>query len=78
MELVGFKVDQVFIVKWLKRNIKKTPELDAKVLAFIQDKDNFMKQRAVELYRQSTNPLEKLEFRLNDLIGPAKLKKRID
>lgn len=35
MEIVGFKVDQVFIMKWLRKNTIKNPSLDLEVIEFL-------------------------------------------
>ena len=77
MEIVGFKVDQVYVLKWLKRYVKKDPKLDLQVIEFLRNKADYVKAKAVAQYNNSRNPIEKLEYKLNLLIGPNKLKDRI-
>ena len=78
MEMVGFKVDQVFIMSWLKKHTIKDPSLDMEVVEFLENRADFLKARAVVQYKASRNPLEKLEYKMNLLIGPKMIKKRIE
>ena len=43
IELVGFKVDQIYILNWLKKYMIKDPSLDLDVLKYIQNKSGFIK-----------------------------------
>ena len=45
---------------------------------FLRNKADFMKNRAVAQYGKSRNPLENLEYKLNLLIGPKKMRERMD
>ena len=47
MEVVGFKVDQVFVRKWLKKHIKKDPSLDLQVMEFLKNKADYVKAKAI-------------------------------
>ena len=78
MEIVGFKVDQVFVLKWLNKNEKKKVMVDEDVMEFLKNQANFLKNKAVAQYCASKNPLEKLEYKLNGMIGPKKLKQRME
>lgn len=77
MELVGFKVDSVFVQGWLEKHTIRTPKLSQDVLNFMQNKVGSIKEHAIGQYKVSRNPLEKLEYKLNSLIGPKKLHDRI-
>jgi len=77
MEISGFKVDQVFVVHWLKRHFIKDPTVDTAVLEFINNQADYLKEQAIQQYKQSQNPIEKLEYNLNKLIGPSKIKDRV-
>ena len=43
IELVGFKVDQIYILNWLKKYMIKDPSLDLDVIKYIQNKSGFIK-----------------------------------
>ena len=76
METVGFKVDQVFVSNWIKKHDIPDVKIDNDVAEFLKDKAAFMKEKAVIQYKKSKNPVQKLEFQLNEMIGPTKLKER--
>ena len=77
MEISGFKVDQVFVVHWLKRHFIKDPTVDTAVLDFINNQADYLKEKAIQQYKLSQKPIEKLEYNLNKLIGPSKIKDRV-
>lgn len=76
MEVVGFKVDQVFITSFLKKHEIADLKVDSKVAEFLQDRTAFIKDRAIAGYKQSKNAQQNLEYQLNEIIGPTKLKER--
>ena len=47
MEMVGFKVDQVFIQSWLKKHQVRDPSLDPDVVEFLQNRADYLKAKAV-------------------------------
>lgn len=65
MELVGFKVDKVYITRYLKRHLDASVNLDPEVLDYLENRAEYIKQKAVSQYRKSKNPIEKLEYQLN-------------
>ena len=78
MEMIGFKVDSVFVQNWIAKHTSDSPSLDAEVINFmLESRAEFMKEKALRQYRISKNPIEKLEYKLNSLIGPKKLHDRI-
>ena len=47
MEIVGFKVDKVFILNWLTKHSKKEQSLDKDVMNFLSNKADFMREKAL-------------------------------
>ena len=43
-------------------------------MEFLKNREYFLKMQAIKNYKHSKRPIEQLEFRLNKLIGPNKLK----
>ena len=77
MEIVGFKVDRIYIDKVRDRKIEKIADMDSDVKEFLKNQAFFLKMQAMQNYKKSENPVEKLEYKLNKLIGPKILKKKL-
>ena len=48
MEMIGFKVDSVFVQNWIVRHTSDNPTLDAEVINFmVESRADFMKEKAL-------------------------------
>ena len=77
MELVGFKVDRVYVTRFLKRKMHKEIHLRKTIEEFFKDKNKYIKGQAVKQYRNSNNPVEKFEYLLDQRIGPTRMKENM-
>ena len=80
MELVGFKVDRVYITRYLERKQERDikPQIRKSVEDFFTDKMQYLKDKAVNrYYKESKIPIEKFEYQLAQCIGPSKIKENI-
>ena len=67
MELVGFKVDRVYITRYLERKQERDikPQIRKSVEDFFTDKIQYLKDKAVNhYYKESKVPIEKFEYQL--------------
>ena len=77
MEIVGFKVDRIYIEKVRSRKLETVASIDKDVMEFLKNQAFFMKMKAMKNYKNSENQVEKLEYKLNKLIGPNRLKDKL-
>lgn len=74
METVGFKVDRVYVTRFLKRKVLRAAPIKASVEAFFRDRKNYLQSQALRQYRHSKDPAERLEYQLDQMIGPSRMK----
>ena len=79
MELVGFKVDRVYITRFLSRKKEKeVPQIRKSIEGFFVNKTQYLKEQAVKnYYKESKVPIERFEYQLAEKIGPSKIKENI-
>ena len=70
MEIIGFKVDSVYVQNWMTKHKNPIPQIDLDGLGFMHTSVGFMKDKTVSQFKESRNPIEKLEYKLNSIIVP--------
>lgn len=47
MEMVGLKIDKVFVTSWLKKHEVEEIKFDSNVAAYFKDRTAFIKEKAI-------------------------------
>ena len=79
MELVGFKVDRVYITRFLSlKKEREVPQIRGSIVGFFNNKLQFLHEQAVKNhYKESKVPIEKFEYQLAEKIGPLRNKENV-
>ena len=64
MELVGFKVDRVYITRFIKlKKEREVPKIRGSIVGFFNNKIQYLHEKAVaNYYKESKIPIEKFEY----------------